>query len=314
MSYRYVTALAIALTLLTSSSQAGILTDLLTFSGDDVILEDNSRGLFYDEDGNGVLSAGDVVAGLMRIDRRVAPTATASMDDRRQLIFAYSLQVETVEQLNGLGIYTVDFGPTAAATGKDLASLLGEAHKPAGFTDWDKAALVVMEQTFAADDVANNPVSNTSVAGATLMQSVLGSASGYTLDIIAGFDSEDDFYQNLLLGAPGISIPAIRAAGGSVTLGTHSGGLSVLYDNLGENILFQPVVATTVLGGAASSHDIGIEGGILFGNDEVNWDFADKANFRMNVIEIPEPNSLTLCGLLVGLFGLAWSGCRRAAR
>jgi hypothetical protein len=80
---------------------------------------------------------------------------------------------------------------------------------------------------------------------------------------------------------------------------------------MGGNTLFQPVHATTVIGGLTSSHDIGMEGGVLFGNDESNWDLADKANFRMNVIEIPEPSSLTLCGLLVGLSGLAgWCRCR----
>jgi len=302
-----VTACTVVLVACTSSGQAGILSDLLTYAGDDVVIEDNSRGLISDqqdpnEPGHGVLSAGDVLYGLIRIDRRISPTPTASMDDSMQLVVAYSYEVDTVDELDSLGMFTVDYRPTSVATGLDLKSLLGATHEPVGFTDWDRATFVVMEQTFASDDVANNPVSNTLTDGDLLIDSVLADGSGYTLDLIAGFGSDDDFYQSLMIGAPGITIADILAADGSVTLGTHSGGYTALYDNLESGAVFLPVEATAVIGAVTTSHDIGLEGGVLLGNNQQNWDFADKANFRLNVV--PEPSALTLCGLLVGLLGL----------
>lgn len=292
-----------------STTQAGILSDLLTLDGRDNVFEDNSRGLIYDQDSDGELSSGDVITGLVRLDRRISPTASSSMDDSMQLIVAYSYEVDQVTSLAGGAVTTIQYKVTSPATGHDIQSLLGDSFEPAGFADWDKATMVVMQRSFGADNPANNPVSNTVTAGATLIDSVLGDGSGYSLDAILGIASNDDFYSQLITGAPGIDIGDILTAGGSMTLGTQSGGFTALYSNLGPGAtVFRPVEATDVTDGSMSMHDVGLEGGILFGNNETNWDFADKANVRLNVV--PEPATLSLTGMLVGC--LALFGWRRS--
>lgn len=290
---------------MTTTTSAGIFSDLLTLDGQDNVFEDNSRGLIHDEDDNGELSSGDVITGLVRLDRRISPTASASMDDRTQLIVAYSFEVDQVTALGGT-ISTIEYQVTSPATGLDIQSLLGDSFEPAGFADWDQATMVVMERSFGADDPANNPVSNTVTAGATLIDSVLGDGSGYALNAILGIASNDDFYSQLITGAPGIDISDIQSADGSMTLGTQSGGFTALYSDLGPGAtVFRPVEATDVTDGSMSLHDVGLEGGILFGNNETNWDFADKANVRLNVVA--EPGSLSLAALLVGcLAAVQW--------
>ncbi len=295
--------------------RAGLLADLLTFDGKENVLEDNSRGLIHDLDQDDALSVGDVITGLVRIDRRISPMATASLDDRNQLVIAYSFEVDEVTPIVGIPFFTVKYKSTSALTGLDIRSLLGDSHEPAGFTAWDQAALVVMEQVFGVADPANNPVSDTTTAGTALIDSVLSDASGYTLDVIAGFAEDDDFFHQLLTGPAGISIPGLRAATGAVSIGTQSGGFSSLYQNLGPSMTFAPVPATSVIDNSMSTYDIGVEGGLLFGSNQENWDFADKANFRLNVV--PEPSTLGLAGLLViGLlagrrFGACSGGCGR---
>jgi len=285
-------------------SQAGILTDLLTLDGQDNVMEDNSRGVIHDLDQDTFISVGDVITGLLRIDRRISPSATSSMDDSQQLVLAYSLEVDRIDPIAGGLLNAVKYKAASAGTGLDIKSLLGDAHEPAGFTDWASTAIAVMEKTFANNIPANNPVSNTTTAGMMLIDSVLNSASGYTLDALVGFGDDTDFYHNLIFSGAGLSIPAIKAANGSSTLGTQSAGLSVLYSDLGAAAsVFLPVTATSVINNASSPHDIGVEGGILFGNNESNWDFADKANVRLNVV--PEPASVLLVGLLIGCLGLA---------
>lgn len=285
-------------------SQAGILTDLLTLDGQDNVLEDNSRGVISDLDQNDVVSVGDVFTGLLRIDRRISPSATSSMDDSQQVVLAYSLEVDQIDPIAGGVLHAIKYKAASAGTGLDIESLLDDESKPAGFTDWASTAIAVMERTFGGNTPANNPVSNTTTAGMTLIGSVLGAGSGYTLDALVGFGDDTDFYHNLIFSGAGLSIPAIKAANGSSTLGTQSGGLSVLYSDLGAAAsVFLPVTATSVINNVSSPHDIGVEGGILFGNNESNWDFADKANIRLNVV--PEPASVLLVGLLIGCLGLA---------
>ncbi len=282
-----------------TATRGGILSDLLTLDGRDNVFEDNSRGLIYDQDNDGELSSGDVITGLVRLDRRISPTASSSMDDSKQLIVAYSFEVDQVTALGGGAFSTIQYEVTSPATGLDIQSLLGDSFEPAGFADWDKAAMVVMERIFGADNSANNPVSNTVAAGASLIDNVLGDGSGYSLDAILGFASNDDFYSQLITGAAGVDISDIQSSDGSMTLATQSGGFTALYSDLGPGAtVFRPVEATDVTDGSMSLHDVGLEGGIVFGNNETNWDFADKANVRLNVV--PEPATLSLVGLLGG--------------
>ncbi len=300
---------ALLLGIFASPLRAGLLEDVLSFDGRDNVLEDNSRGLLHDLDQDGDLSSGDVVTGLIRIDRRNSPTPTPSMDDRKQLIIAYSFEVEDVASIDNTPFSSITYVPASSGTGLDIKSLLGDTHEPAGFVDWAKVSLAVMERTFAADDSANNPVSNTVTAGADLIDDVLGDGSGYTLDVLGGFDDADDFYHQLITGSPGIDISDIRDATGAATLGTQSGGFSVLYDNLGAARVFRQVSATSVINNAVTQHDLGLEGGLLLGNNEANWGFADKANIRLNVV--PEPATWVLV-LMAGCVGLMRGTRRRS--
>lgn len=305
---RYPLVAALLVGMFGTPLRAGLLEDVLSFDGQDNVLEDNSRGLLHDLDQDGDLSSGDVVRGLIRIDRRNSPTPTPSMDDRKQLIIAYSFEVEDVAAIGNTPFSSVTYVAASSGTGLDIKSLLGDTHEPAGFAEWSKVSLAVMERTFAADDPANNPVSNTATAGADLIDNVLGDGSGYTLDLLGGFDDTDDFYHQLMTGPPGIDVSDIRDATGAVTLGTQSGGFSVLYDNLGDGKVFRPVSATSVINNADTEHDLGLEGGLLLGNNESNWGFADKANIRLNVV--PEPS--TWVSLLVaGCVGLMLASLRR---
>jgi hypothetical protein len=174
-----------------------------------------------------------------------------------------------------------------------------------------------MEKQFPSALASNNPVNNTTTAGMTLINSVLGDGSGFTLDIIGGIVSPSDFFTNLITGGPGTNINDIRNASNSVTLGVVSGGFTNIWNNLPGSPTLIPVEADNVLTNTSTYHDYTLTGGSLYGYGNGpgsnNWDYSDKLDVNLNVKAVPEPASVAVwCGLFGGLVAVRRLRRRRA--
>lgn len=303
MKFHKIWVLAGLLALTAQSTQAGILDSLISADGIQDTLEDNSRGLIIDLDGDGFVSSGDVIVGLARIDRRSQGLASETLDDSKQLILAYSFMVDTIDPIGPFFGITYKAVDPSLGTGYSIQELLDDAKEPAlSATEWAQATFAVLERQFAVAAAANNPVNDVTTAGMTLIDSVMGAGSGYTLDIIGGLVDPSDFFTNLITGGPGLSIAAIKAASNSVPIGSVSGGFTDLYRNFGGDLL--PVEGVNVLTNVSTYHDYTLTGGTLFGygsgtNPPTNWDYSDKLDVNLNVF-VPEPSSMLVWA---GLFG-----------
>lgn len=308
--------------LATGPSQAGLLSDLLSGvpTGSKVTLEDNSRGIFYDRqgpdtEGAGLVSVGDVINGILHIDRRRDPTATPTLSDQQELIVVYSFQVAAIDALFVAGEFIqakITYVPTLVSDPASIFNLLGDqftAGKDPGI--WSSAAFAVLEHVSPS---ATNPISDVTTPGAGIIDSITGNSSPYTLDMIGGILSglnshgSQDFYDNKITGGPGLIIPAIQAEDASTTLGTLSGGFSVLWDNMNVEYLATNIKSVTT--NLTTYHDVTISGGVLFGNNAPNWDYSDKADVNLSVVPVPG-TGLLLAGM-GGLVGLRRLRRRRA--
>ncbi|MFO0944938.1 MAG: hypothetical protein U1D30_03165 [Planctomycetota bacterium] len=296
--------LAGLLALTAQSSQAGILDSLISSDGIQDTLEDNSRGLIIDEDGNNLVSSGDIIVGLARIDRRSQGLASSTLDDSKQLILAYSFMVDTVTPLGPFAGVTYKAVDPSLGTGYSIQELLADAlEPPLSATEWAQATFAVLEKQFGNTNASNNPVNDVTTAGMTLIDGVMGTGTTYSLDIIGGLVDSSDFFTNLITGGPGLSIPAIIAASNSVPIGSVSGGFTNLYKNFAGTLL--AVEGVNVLTNASSYHDYTLTGGTLFGYGSgspqpTNWTYSDKLDVNLNNFNVPEPSSMLVWA---GLFG-----------
>jgi hypothetical protein len=315
---------------LSASAQAGILSSIV-LPGPINTMEDDSRGNIVNIDssvapppggipvGNETFTIGDVVYGAVRINQRSGPTSSPSLDDSKQLIAVYSLQLKAFGATAGFppfipSLPVAVFGntPDAGATAPySLKSLLADALEPAG-VDWTKAAVVILERTFAADSAANNPVTNTTDPGLDIIKTVMGTsaavpalAGGWAVDMVLGFTGAADFYNVTLTNILGIDITALRADDAITPYGEIRGGLSVQYSNLGlpllpdVDVVNQDVVANPLA--ATSFHQVTITGN-TYSQNSTNWDFRDNADFRIH--PVPEPGSLIVWSLVAGGIGM----------
>jgi hypothetical protein len=241
------------------------------------------------------------------------------LDDSKQLIAVYSLQLKTFGATAGFppfipSLPVAVFGntPDAGATAPySLKSLLADALEPAG-VDWTKAAVVILERTFAADSAANNPVTNTTDPGLDIIKTVMGTsaavpalAGGWAVDMVLGFTGAADFYNVTLTNILGIDITALRADDAITPYGEIRGGLSVQYSNLGlpllpdVDVVNQDVIANPL--GATSFHQVTVTGN-TYSQNSTNWDFRDNADFRIH--PVPEPGAVIIWSLVAGGIGM----------
>jgi hypothetical protein len=144
----------------------------------------------------------------------------------------------------------------------------------------------------------SNPLDSTA-DGLDIIDSVVGAGSGYVIDAIAGFGSGSDFLHTRL------NDPSVTDISDPNFALDERGGFTVFADSLGAEFLDVSSVRFTGTG-ANTPHDLVIVPVTsVTPSPESNWDLADSATFRVNIL--PEPGSMTLLGL--GLLGLA--GYRR---
>ena len=295
--------------MLTAPARAGILNTILTFDGQDNVLEDNSREIINDTDGNGLISTGDVFYGLQRLDRRSQPNPSIDLGSTQQLVNLFSFEIASILRDSSGNVTGYIFKPTTATHAKSVKNLLDSALDPGTVANWNNVGVAMIEKTFATAAPGNNPVANTVTAGDTIIAGMTA-AAGWSLDILAGFSTSTDFWDfkldSSLSGNAAIPIAAIKALSSLSTVGTFAAGLSAVYNNFGGNAVFLPVTAlSTIAGASVTTHDLAvIPIAAVSGYDFTNWDVKDVANIKLNVV--PEPTTIALWAVgFVGMVGIA---------
>ena len=283
-----------------------ILGDLLTVDGMVDSMNDNSRSIIIDGQQEGhagynVLSPGDQVVGILQIERvnHVDPSTRGIF-----AIFAFELSSNNY-QYGGSTFYRCN--PIAASNANSLKSLLDDPLEPAGFNDWDNAMFAFVEIDSLGVNDPKDPFSavnsSASVGPFDVITDVLTQANGYRLDMITGFEDENDFLvlRELVQFA---SLSQMRADDSGVQVFSERAGMSVLYDVFDFDYL--PLgLDNTFYGMANTSHEflLNPDGAIQTSSPEVpNWHFEDDANFRLNAV--PEPGALMLGLSLLAAIGL----------
>ena len=275
-------------------SQASVLGDGLTFNGLTDRLEDDSVGLFEDEDTSGTVSAGDLIKGVIQIGKVFRDDFTASGTDADlDSVFAvYSLEVLSVSGTR------VTLG---AASGSDnvvsIATSVGLSDLGISVADAATAGIVVVEK---AANVSFNAFNATGgfVSGGEIA-SEISSANGYVTDMILGFDGIDDFHDLELESATYTSLATLAGlVGTGTTIAEFRAAYTILESIFSVN--FNDVTVTD-FGGSTVTGDI-----VTFGNTEIaapsggefsrGWLFSDDGDFLIN--PAPEPSSLILWGSL----------------
>lgn len=247
------------------------------------------------------------------------------MNDTQQLVVLYSFQITGTSGLD------ITFKPTVAGHMYSIQSMLALANEPIGIT-WNDVGAAMFEKTFGSDDAKFNPTTTAAASGPDIVSTIGGSGSGWTdggsgwaLDMLLGFDTSNgglnphgatDYYHMKLTNALYSSITQINLKDSSTNIGGVSSGLTVLYDVFGSSVIYLPVTVTDVFDSVTGSkHDVAAFGGVVSGSDGTNWNYAggfsDKSDFALNAV--PEPASIAVWGLLLGLVGaVGWAHRRRS--
>jgi hypothetical protein len=349
-----VAAAGLALVLGASSiARAGILTSLLSFDGLVDTIEDDSRGMVvnfdddnaetdgFDESDN--LTPGDVIYGIIKINQGFASPLYASdqVNDPNRLYAIYALQATGIDPISG----ALQFAPVVgdATTAKNNPSPLdavydGEARSEftlekiamdlgfatAFFTDWADAAFILIEAQDAADPIGTdvNPgtaVPNEVLNGDSIVRdgSVLGPVAGFSIVMIGGFGTDDDFYEVKLTGDDSATLTGLAAqTGNGNNFANFGAGFSVLSGF--EDATLLPIEKGH-FDGSTTEHEITLIGGTIqrvrtsSPTSTKEWMYVDKGQFEINAV--PEPTTMVVwAGLFGGAAGLGFIRRRRNAK
>lgn len=271
-------------------------------------IEDQDRETFFDVDGDGTFSVGDVLAGWIRFDNFL-PASGAGTGTDNQVYAVVSTQVIGVS-----GDGDILFGATTAP-GLTLQALTGDANATGGMA-------AVYDGNYAADLVT------TSAPGAVSIQDdVQYVVSNGTLRIVAGINDASDFFTatNAPFAQIGQSTANFSALQTSITVGSYTGGLSVLYNN--TKWTFNDTITTfDAADNAFKVNQVGIGNGAIRGfvGDSQAGVFANGAPYGYDQCIDPSTGGNTPCGFVtdadffvdvsvpvpgtLGLFGAALIG------
>jgi hypothetical protein len=260
--------------LLVSSTVYAVPVSNLFVNGDTNRLSDNSAEMFIDNDSNGVLSDGDVLEGIARIDQFQYPTNAAAHTFSKfdpawndELTLAFSATV-THTTLVG-GIYSWDFVPTA------------------GFSS--TANSMVKAYTDSANDYGP-------LATPGSFAAALATATGGSLFWEFGYDptTPDGGWHAT---APTNDFSLLPVAGGA---GEFNFALQLLTAGVGGPLA---EVQSNVLSGYAGLVELAGTGGFNgVGQGAPSWaDALDELN--ADFTPVPEPSTIMLIGF--GMIGLA---------
>jgi hypothetical protein len=279
----------LALCLMASSANAGILGNYLTFDGLTDTLTDESRTFLVQNDGNTSADIGDEVYGFARISN-INGVAVVG-----QIAALFSLRI-----VSGSGTAADPFqhAPIGSALDpQDLRNLLPAdmvAAIPAGGLNDSTMALILSNPSTAN---ADNPLLFTDATAAGQMDNFTV-ASGWTWELSGAMLLASDFFETAL------TIP-----GPPPLLGAEAAGVSVQANVFGVPFLnVVPPVVHLHFPAAAGGHagltqaqfTIDIPTTFTAIGAPPPWTFTDNATFRLN--PTPEPASMMAWLGLAGAF------------
>ncbi len=278
------------------SAQAGPLSSHLTFDHVPDLLDDDSVGFIADLDASGSLSVGDVVAGVLRIGTTTANGVLAPDD---QLVGYYSFQIATSTGVAGAN-------PQVDLTAVGTDPLLGTGLSIDEMLAFHGIAAPAVGAAGMAAVLSSQPnttnITDESVAGAIGLGGALGA---YSLDAILGLGTADDYTELRSFldtdDSGEIDFAELPALGTGGFIGSESAGWSVLHHTLGASTSFIPVASLHEDGVTTTFHDVSLDGTIFASRPTTaaDWTIVDSTSLTVNAV--PEPGSLAVWGLLIGV-------------
>jgi hypothetical protein len=293
--------------MLSSEASAGaVLSSFIINPGGSNTLTDNSVSkVVFDAGGvgtgAGILSNGDIVQGILRIDQTTSPLPghTAGATDQLLLVFSFKIAPYSGPPA-GPGNFQ-DLVPVTPADGaftlKDMLPTLLAPYSQATLA----GGLFALVEASSATNLTAGPLGT----GLTTID------SSYLLDLVGGDIGATDFLQAKFDSA----VQAFPAYLGGilVDIGNERGGLSVIDATNNSGFAFSPttpVLPYSNLAGDITLHDFGFLGQLrtLSTAQFLNgYDVADKADVTFTATPTPEPATL-------GMFGLLLSGVLAVGR
>lgn len=267
-------------------AQAGVLGSNLSFDGLVDTIEDTSVDNVIDN-GDGILSAGDVLYGIASIDSTTAQNPTSG-----SLAIAFATEIASINATGG-----ITFGLVSDPL-KDIESLLGPTFA-GSFSDPGRTIFAVLGNAAAKGSLEDPETGQT---GALFTGNFtddgfggglggFASEGGWSVELTGGLVAADDFFEAQLfapIDAFGFATAIQRAA------------FSVIDSTLGAGVVFTDVSVDPLLGGGTVQADVSLFDGSVNGLLAVGrtpttgglngWLYRDSADFQINAV--PEPSAL----------------------
>lgn len=245
--------------------------------------DDQSYDMFFDIDGNGLVSDGDVTVGLLRIDDVTEPSTINLGARELYAVFALEVTNTFTQGVGGPGFF--NWIPSTVP-GLTLAEIVGSP-LPAQDRAGDALAAVYTDVGFdyIADQSAGTIGDVDGNAGFTGLDYIHSLSTTGTLELVAGFlpaaEPEDDDFINVNLPTTS-ALGILNGATQNDLFASFNGGLSILTNLSGRTFLREvctPLDATGGPGtpcalGSATKHDMRLDGTVNgLSQAAVNEDF-----------------------------------------